>query len=284
MKNEKDSLENIKNEDSERETTKVVDIEQEQKEFNTDEKPRKMGPSVFDQLQTPVEESKEDSREESIEDAMGGGIEEDSNHLENNFEDLDDEEMEGLFQDHKLMAELGVEIIDLVATYGCMAIANEKDESQWTVSAARRNRLKKPLALLLKNREAKVKPEIMILVIILSVYAPMIYKAVKKKMEATKSKKEKVEAQSKQAPHVENHNRQQIIDRLKFKQQQQPQNEDPVSPFEDMDKDEKRKKAYLMKIGGANTKQIMQLLNLAESTVYKYVKEGEEIVKKEAKK
>ena len=178
----------LKNEELKEEKTSIVDEKQKEKEFIEPEKTSKNRSSVFDQLQTPVEEVKENEIEGTIEDALGGSIDddEDSSSLENNFEDLDEDNMDGLFEDHKLMAELGVEIIDMAFTYGCMAIANDKDEAQWTVSAARRNRLKKPLGLLLKNKEAKVKPEVMVLLIVLSVYAPMLYKAIKMKMAEAK--------------------------------------------------------------------------------------------------
>jgi len=272
----------LKNEELKEEKTSIVDEKQKEKEFIEPEKTSKNRPSVFDQLQTPVEEVKEDEIEGSIEDAMGGSIEDDddSSSLENNFEDLDEDNMEGLFEDHKLMAELGVEMIDMAFTYGCMAIANDKDETQWTVSAARRNRLKKPLGLLLKNREAKVKPEVMVLLIVLSVYAPMLYKAVKMKMAEAKRKKE-VNQEEQKPPHFKNWQRQEALDKLKFQQQENPiKNQENKAPFQDLDKDEKRKKAYLMKKGGANTKDIQDLLNIGESTVYKYVKEYEETLKK----
>ena len=275
-------MEMLKNEELKEEKTSIVDEKQKEKEFIEPEKTSKNRPSVFDQLQTPVEEVKDDEVEGSIEDALGGSIDddEDSSSLENNFEDLDEDNMDGLFEDHKLMAELGVEIIDMAFTYGCMAIANDKDEAQWTVSAARRNRLKKPLGLLLKNREAKVKPEVMVLLIVLSVYAPMLYKAIKMKMAEAKRKKE-VNQEEQKPPHFKNWQRQEALDKLKFQQQENPiKNQENKAPFQDLDKDEKRKKAYLMKKGGANTKDIQDLLNIGESTVYKYVKEYEETLKK----
>ena len=101
--------------------------------------------SIFDQLKEPVEEPKENQESSSLEDALGGSTEPEytGGALENGFEDVSDDEMEGLFADHQLMAELGVEVIDLAFTYGAMAIAGEKDEEPFKVSAQRRNRLKK---------------------------------------------------------------------------------------------------------------------------------------------
>lgn len=247
--------------------------------------------SIFDQLQEPVEAPKEDFESDTLEDALGYSSEKSykGGALENGFEDVEEEDMEGLFADHQLMAELGVEVIDLAFTYGAMAIAGEKDEEPFKVSAQRRNRLKKPLAMLLKNREAKVKPEVMVIVIVLSVYAPTIYKAVKMKMEKDKAKKK----QKENTAYVQNAEEPSRMDAIRFrnrmkdaKKESAPSTPPPSSSkaiYAHLPLKEKYKKAYLMKEAGAKHKEIMEALDIGESTSYSYVKKGEEVVKKEGK-
>ena len=101
------------------------------------------------------------------------------------FEGIDDEFM---FDDHILMADMGVEIIDLLIVTGCQAIAKDfGNEDKYSVSQARKNRLKRPLAMLLKKRDKKLPPEVMFVITIIGVYAPVMIVAVQERQRKLKA-------------------------------------------------------------------------------------------------
>lgn len=46
------------------------------------------------------------------------------------FEDLGSDESSALFEDNELLAEIGVEMIDMMMTYGAMALAQDWDNEK----------------------------------------------------------------------------------------------------------------------------------------------------------
>ena len=95
------------------------------------------------------------------------------------------------FEDEKLMAEMGVEIIDLGMQTLAMGIAQDFDNPEkYAVSDYKKNKIKKPLELLLRKRGAKVSPEVMFGVVLLVVYAPTMILAVQERKEKMKAKKQ----------------------------------------------------------------------------------------------
>ena len=98
--------------------------------------------------------------------------------------------------DHALMAEMGVEIIDLLMTTGAMAIAKDfGNEEKYSVSDYRKAKLKKPLAMLLEKRGKTLPPEVMFVLVIIGVYAPTMMTALQERQR--KGKAEQAEAERK---------------------------------------------------------------------------------------
>tara|TARA_R110000824_G_scaffold93950_6_gene227117 strand:- start:332 stop:1207 length:876 start_codon:yes stop_codon:yes gene_type:complete len=84
--------------------------------------------------------------------------------------------------DHALMAEMGVEIIDLLMTTGAMAIAKDfGNEEKYSVSDYRKAKLKKPLAMLLEKKGKTLPPEVMFVLVIIGVYAPTMMTALQER-------------------------------------------------------------------------------------------------------
>jgi hypothetical protein len=96
------------------------------------------------------------------------------------------------FDDEELMAEVGVEVIDMLFSYGAMGIAGDfENPEKYEVSDRKKNKIKKPLAKLLAKRGAKVSPEIMFAVLVLITYSPIMFSAVQVRMKKKKAKKVK---------------------------------------------------------------------------------------------
>jgi len=126
--------------------------------------------SLADALKIPVEDkSKSTGEQENASDVLDDDIFADSD------DSIDVEDSE-LFEDYELMADIGVELVDLVVVMGAKAIGGG-DESEYTVSQTRRNKLKKPFAQLLKQRQVGVSPEIMVVVMVAVIYSPVVIKA-----------------------------------------------------------------------------------------------------------
>ena len=119
---------------------------------------------------------------------------------ENNFdEDVDDLDLDNdddlnfnedmgssleneLFEDSDLMAEIGVELIDLLIVNGCQAIAKDwGNEDKYSVSDRKKSKLKKPLAQLLRKKGTKIEPEYIFAVMVLVMYAPKVIEAVQQR-------------------------------------------------------------------------------------------------------
>ena len=114
-----------------------------------------------------------------------------------------DEDGDGdfMFSDHVLMAEMGVEIIDLLMTTGAMAIAKDfGNEEKYSVSDYRKSKLKKPLAMLLEKKGKTLPPEVMFILVIIGVYAPVMMTAMqerqRKNAEVKQKRKDKIEQET----------------------------------------------------------------------------------------
>jgi hypothetical protein len=124
----------------------------------------------------------EEEEEEEIEDLN-------DKYFKSDDEDFSDPDA-SFFEDEKLMAEMGVEIIDLGMQTLAMSIAKDFDNPEkYAVSEYKKNKIKKPLELLLRKRGAKVSPEVMFGVVLLVVYAPTMITAVQERKEKMKAKK-----------------------------------------------------------------------------------------------
>ena len=95
------------------------------------------------------------------------------------FEDLNAGADSPFFEDNELLAEIGVELIDMMMTYGAMAIAQDFDnEDKYAIKDKRKKRLKEPLAKILENREIKTAPELVFAFMIVASYSPIMIMAV----------------------------------------------------------------------------------------------------------
>lgn len=95
---------------------------------------------------------------------------------------FDDEDtlLDSLFDDYKVLAEFLVEGIDLVAVSGASILA--KDFSKYEqydslIPESKKAKLKKPLEMLLKQKEVKANPTVVLLGMVLVIYAPVYMKA-----------------------------------------------------------------------------------------------------------
>ena len=145
----------------------------------------------------------EDDDEENLNDRYFSDKEEKS---ENDFDG-------DFFEDEKLMAEMGVEIIDLSMQTLAMGIAQDFDNPEkYAVTEYKKNKIKKPLELLLRKRGAKVSPEVMFGVVLLVVYAPTMMIAVKERKEKLKAKKKSKTDVADQIPdHIQSVDHEEII-------------------------------------------------------------------------
>ena len=122
-------------------------------------------------------EEEEEEEVENLNDRYFEDAEDDAEDFDNSF-----------FEDEKLMAEMGVEIIDIGMQTLAMGIAKDFDNPEkYAVSDYKKNKIKKPLELLLRKRGAKVSPEVMFGVVLLVVYAPTIITAVQERKEKMKA-------------------------------------------------------------------------------------------------
>ena len=117
-------------------------------------------------------------------------------NLNSEFEEYEnmDEDGDGdfMFSDHVLMAEMGVEIIDLLMTTGAMAIAKDfGNEEKYSVSDYRKSKLKKPLAMLLEKKGKTLPPEVMFVLVIVGVYAPVMMTAMQERQRKNAEAKQK---------------------------------------------------------------------------------------------
>ena len=117
-------------------------------------------------------------------------------NLNSEFEEYENMDEDGdsdfMFSDHVLMAEMGVEIIDLLMTTGAMAIAKDfGNEEKYSVSDYRKSKLKKPLAMLLEKKGKTLPPEVMFILVIIGVYAPVMMTAMQERQRKNAEDKQK---------------------------------------------------------------------------------------------
>jgi hypothetical protein len=145
--------------------------------------------ALIDALNIPMEEVQEspdpisstsDSEVERDTDYNFASDDEDSFDDNLNDEDLLEDEM--FFDDYKLMAEMGVEVIDLVMSSSAQLLAKDwGNEEKYSISDARKRKLKKTLELMLKKKDKKVPPELMFGITVLILYAPMMLQAIQER-------------------------------------------------------------------------------------------------------
>ena len=110
------------------------------------------------------------------------------------YKDMGEGDADWMFSDHALMAEMGVEIIDLLMTTGCMAIAKDfGNDEKYSVPDYKKAKLKKPLAMLLEKRGKTLPPEVMFVLVVIGVYAPALFVAVQERQR--KGKEAQAEAE-----------------------------------------------------------------------------------------
>lgn len=131
-------------------------------------------------FQEPVNDFENDSYNESSD-----------NSFDDDF-DSEDDILNTLFDDNKLLAEFLVEGIDLIAVSGASILA--KDFSNYEkydslIPETKKAKLKKPLELLLQNSNVKANPSVVFLGMVLIIYAPVYMKAFQDRQNKTKIQK-----------------------------------------------------------------------------------------------
>lgn len=250
--------------------------------------------SIASILKIPVEDKTPSEDGESANDVLEGN--------DRGFEDAgdgnfgDDVENE-LFEDHTLMAEIGVEVIDMVMSYGAMAIAKDFDnEAKYSVSQSRKNKIKKPLELLLKNRETGVSPEMMVAFMVLATYTPVIISAVQERRKKAKEsevikpilRKQSVDNNFGKEVKFPTKNESQVIDEVieeeekEVRPQGRPKGSEDIKKRKTFSKAEKAKmmlEAVKMKKKGDSYSTIAEKLDVSMSTAVNWVKLGSGIKK-----
>ena len=165
---------------SEEELTRVLKIPMQ--EAQTEETTNPVKEALFSSPESPEPEFEEEEEEEDLNEKYFG----------DSSDDMSDDDIDGVFfEDEELMSEMAVEIIDLGMTTMAQAIAQDFDNAKkYSVSDYKKNKIKKPLRLLLKKRGVKVSPEIMFGITLLVVYAPMMVMAVQERKAKANVKKQ----------------------------------------------------------------------------------------------
>jgi hypothetical protein len=79
-----------------------------------------------------------------------------------------------MFEDNELLATIGVELIDMMMTYGAMAIAKDwENEERYAIKEKRKKKLEEPLRKILENREVKTAPELVFAFMLVVSYSPV---------------------------------------------------------------------------------------------------------------
>ena len=129
--------------------------------------------------------------------------------------DEPDDDFDEFFDDEKLMSEMGVEVIDMLMTYGCMFIAKDWGEQEkYAVSDYHKKKIRKPLEKIIVRNKVKVNPNIMFIITLLIIYAPMILLAVNTRKEKAKSQQPTANSQdiaNDIPPHIPEVNHNEII-------------------------------------------------------------------------
>lgn len=203
MNKVEDRIENAQKNDLEMDQKTPPIIENEMEEKSVENEPiNDIGTDeLVTALKIPMQDAKVDSEPEDIHSAVfESEVEEPEIEEEEETENLNDryfkEDYQSeddfdneFFQDSKLMAEMGVEILDLALQTGAMAIAQDfENPDKYEVSEYKKNKIKKPLQKLLEKRGAKVSPEVMFGVVVLIVYAPTFMTAINERRRKNQEK------------------------------------------------------------------------------------------------
>ena len=117
---------------------------------------------------------------------LGGG---DFSEGIEDFTDLGEDGDSPFFEDNELLAEIGIELIDMMMTYGAMAIAQDFDnEEKYAIKDKRKKKLQAPLEKILQNREVKTSPELVFCFMMIVIYSPMYVTAVKERRDKKNAK------------------------------------------------------------------------------------------------
>ena len=210
MNKVEDRIENAQTNDLEmdQKNEQIIELETEEKSFEnvqkTDAPMKDVGTDeLVNVLKIPMQDASAENEVPDVNNAVFDSEEDQDPEFEDeddNVEDLNDRYFKDaekedqfdseFFEDEKLMAEMGVEIIDLGMQTLAMAIAQDFDNPEkYAVSDYKKNKIKKPLELLLRKRGAKVSPEVMFGVVLLVVYAPTMILAVQERKEKMKAKR-----------------------------------------------------------------------------------------------
>tara|TARA_R100001594_G_scaffold135809_2_gene177792 strand:- start:3938 stop:4843 length:906 start_codon:yes stop_codon:yes gene_type:complete len=180
---------------------------------------------LVDVLRIPMQDAKSDHEDTDVHSAVFDSEEEEEEEDRENLNDryFDDEDKRSkeddfdseFFDDEKLMAEMGVEIIDLGMQTLAMGIAQDFDNPEkYAVSDYKKNKIKKPLELLLRKRGAKVSPEVMFGVVLLVVYAPTMILAINERKAKMKAKRNPQPDPADQIPdHIEEVDHEEMMSR-----------------------------------------------------------------------
>ena len=204
MNKVEDRIENAQTNDLEmdQKTPPIIETETEEKSVENEPISDIGTDELVTALKIPMQDAKVDSEPEDMHSAVFESeveepeIEEEEEETENlndryfkeDYQSEDDFDNE-FFQDSKLMAEMGVEILDLALQTGAMAIAQDfENPEKYEVSEYKKNKIKKPLQKLLEKRGAKVSPEVMFGVVVLIVYAPTFMTAINERRKKNQEK------------------------------------------------------------------------------------------------
>ena len=193
--------EQIKDLETDQKTPPIIEEEMAEKEVENTPISDVGTDELVSVLKIPMQDANSEREETDVHSAVFDGdddddddddLTEEENLNDKYFGDTESEEdfENSFFEDEKLMAEMGVEIIDLGMQTLAMAIAKDFDNPEkYAVSDYKKNKIKKPLELLLRKRGAKVSPEVMFGVVLLVVYAPTMITAVNERKEKMKAAK-----------------------------------------------------------------------------------------------
>jgi len=106
------------------------------------------------------------------------------------FTDMGGGEDSPFFEDNELLAQIGIELIDMMMCYGAMAIAKDFDnEDKYAIKDKRKKKLEEPLRKILENREVKTSPELVFAFMMIVTYSPVMITAVQERREKNNAKK-----------------------------------------------------------------------------------------------
>lgn len=120
----------------------------------------------------------------------------------NNFFDSDGnpnkDAMKDSGMDSDLVAEFGIEIMDLALGFGARAISGDWEEDfsgkKYEISDRKKAQLRKPLQKILERKGAKVSPELLFGIMVIALYFPMYYNAYKERKRNQEKQKPKPKA------------------------------------------------------------------------------------------